>query len=325
MKQEDICVSVIVPVYNVEEYLERCLKSILSQTHKNFEVILVDDGSTDSSGSLCDEYKQVDNRITVIHKKNGGLSSARNVGIEHSIGEYLTFIDSDDYIAPDYLEILLHLILQYKTSIATVQSIKTNTSDFIGCENWKETVLNTSEALFQMCVNGWFGVSAWAKLYHRDMFANYRFPDGKLYEDMLTIPYVVAQSELVASSSKKLYYWYERQGSITHSTITEKNLSIFDGLFRFIQFIDDNYPELHEAAVARLIDDSMWNVMNNLVYDNEYINKSKKVKKICNEYWKDAYKNAYLRKERKVQASIAYLNLKIYRWFYLKWKHFKKE
>ena len=325
MRQEDICISVIVPVYNVEKYLERCLKSIISQTYKKFEVILVDDGSTDSSGTLCDEYKQVDDRIKVLHKKNGGLSSARNIGIEYSKGEYLTFIDSDDYVAPNYLEVLMQLVEQYEAPVATVKSIKTNTSEFVSCKNGKEKLFSTSEAMFQMCINEWFGVSAWAKLYHRDVFASYRFPDGKLYEDMLTIPYVIAQSKYVASSNQELYYWYERPGSITHSIITDKNFSIFDGLFQFIKFIDDNYPELHEAAIARLIDDSMWNIMHNLVFDAEYIRKAKKVKKICNKYWRKAYKNPYLKKGKKVQAQVASISLRVYQFMYLNYRKFKKK
>lgn len=314
-------ITVIVPVYNVENYLSRCIESILHQDYTNFELLLIDDGSTDNSGDICEEYKKSDNRIIVFHKKNGGLSSARNYGIENSKGEYISFIDSDDFVAPNYLQVLVDLIIKYKTCISTVRGCKTSKSEIIYTKGEdKETLFSTSDALFQMCINNWFGISAWAKLYRKECFDKFRFPEGKIYEDLLTVPYVISQCKAIASSKKELYFWYERAGSITNSNITEKNFVWFEAISQLVDYLDDNFPKLHDAVVKRLIDDSFDMLMNNLVFDEDYLKKAAIVKNFCNKYWKTAYKNKNLKMERKVQASLASFNLNLYRWIYLSWK-----
>ena len=146
-------ISVIVPVYNVEKYLPQCLNSIINQTYKNIEVVLVDDGSTDDSGNICEEYKKNDERIIVVHQKNSGLSAARNVGIEISTGEYITFIDSDDYISPDYIENLYSALEQYSADIAICDLKKVSEKvelwdiDYKVEKNFKSILLNNSQTI----------------------------------------------------------------------------------------------------------------------------------------------------------------------------------
>ncbi|OFV71346.1 glycosyltransferase family 2 protein [Acetobacterium wieringae] len=219
MLGNDMCdlISVIVPVYKVEKYLERCVDSILKQTYINIEVILVDDGSPDLSGDICDQYKMKDSRIKVIHKENGGLSDARNVGIEMASGKYLTFIDSDDWIDIHYIYKLYTLLKSTNSEIAVC--------DFLRTSNEKNQFDNTDieirefsniEALEQL--NGELNVQmviACAKLYNSALFQKIRFPIGKLHEDEFTTYRLIYNSPKTVLTTERLYYYWQRDDSIT--------------------------------------------------------------------------------------------------------------
>lgn len=182
-------VSVVVPIYNVENYLEECIESILNQTYSNIEVILIDDGSTDGSGALCDEYKKKDKRIYVLHKKNGGLSDARNMGIDNAKGEYITFVDSDDIIARDMIEYLLCLLNTYKADMAVCQCdyVDENSKLIKNISNVKKTcVSGIEECLKTLLVDSGLNTVAWGKIYKTDYFKNVRYPIGKYHEDIYT-------------------------------------------------------------------------------------------------------------------------------------------
>lgn len=210
------CVSIIVPVYNVEEYLERCIKSILSQTYKNIEILLIDDGSTDSSREICDYYQTVDNRIKVFHKSNGGLSDARNFGIEKSNGDYLTFLDSDDWIDKYYVEKLLLLCQKYDADISICNYLATyNEMDVINRNNAEKILLVTNhEAMkyFFTKYNTQFTIAC-AKLYSKSLFNNIRFPYGKLHEDeFTTYKLLYAAKKIVFTEEQLLFYWQRSDG-----------------------------------------------------------------------------------------------------------------
>ena len=163
-------ISVIIPVYNVEDCLEECINSVLAQTYTDFEIIIVDDGSTDSSGQICDSYRNVDSRVFVFHTDNNGLSEARNYGIDHSNGDYIYFIDSDDWINSNVLEIALN---------------KIGSADVL-CFGCPSAYYSGQEALVAH-INGKIGPAAWNKLYKRECFSSIRFPKDRKYEDMATI------------------------------------------------------------------------------------------------------------------------------------------
>lgn len=217
MKEKKPLISVIVPCYNVEPYVSKCIESIINQSYITLEIILVDDGSSDNSGKICDEFAQKDNRITVIHKKNGGLSDARNVGIEIAKGEYFTFIDSDDYITDDYIDSLYELIVTYQAQM----SISVFNSFYEGSVPTKDNrktslskVFNSEEALITMFYQKDFDNNACAKLYHRSLFNNIRFPKGKLYEDLATTYLLIQQCKKIAYTNYKNYYYLLRSNSI---------------------------------------------------------------------------------------------------------------
>lgn len=177
-------ISVIIPVYNVEKYLNKSIESVIKQTYKELEIILVDDGSTDSSGKICDEFAQKDDRIKVIHKKNGGLSDARNAGISEAKGKYLGFIDSDDYIDKNFYEILYNVLKKYNSDISickhreTYTDYEENTSKL----EIKEQVFNTEQALKELLLFGEVNNYAWNKLYKKELFNEINYPVGKKWK-----------------------------------------------------------------------------------------------------------------------------------------------
>lgn len=211
-------ISVVVPVYNVEAFLDDCVESIISQTYANLEIILVDDGSTDSSAELCDKWMKSDSRVMVIHKTNGGLSSARNAGIEIARGEYIGFIDSDDYIHPQMYECLLKLLNKSSRKMASCSFERVQDSNGIQCRRemslGKELdVRKTLDGVFCGSIN----VSVCCKLFTKDVFDSVRFPVGETNEDVcVTIP-TIAISGGSISTGEKLYYYRDRATSITHS------------------------------------------------------------------------------------------------------------
>lgn len=224
-------ISVVVPVYNVESYLPHCVDTILKQTYTNIEVFLVDDGSTDSSGIICEELAELDNRIKVIRKNNGGLSDARNVAIEKANGEYITFIDSDDYIPYDSLEYLYSLIREYNADISIGKMLLTSeTNELRRNQETQILKLENKEAVKEMLYGSYYTASASGKLYKSSLFKNVRYPYGKLNEDLFTTYKVLDKANLTICSNKIVYYYFHRNGSIMNSAFSYKKLDVLQAL-----------------------------------------------------------------------------------------------
>lgn len=227
-------ISVIVPIYNVEQYLVRCIESIRNQTYNDLEIILVDDGSTDTSGEICDSYLSIDERIRVIHKKNGGLSDARNVGIDAATGDFIGFVDSDDYIHEKMYEVLYRNIELYQTDIAVCdfRSFDDSKVDVnqVKLENIKvyrnEEIYSLLDGLDTKVV------VAWNKLYRRRIFRTYRYELGRLHEDQWAIHHILYEANSIVFSDLMLYFYYVRNGSITKSDMNSKK--IFDLIGAFV-------------------------------------------------------------------------------------------
>lgn len=191
-------VSVVVPIYNVELYLKECVDSILSQTYKNIEVILVDDESPDLCGKICDDYAAMDGRIKVVHKKNGGLSDARNAGMKVATGDLITFVDSDDYISKDFVKILFEAMSENNSDIAIANMKRTSRRDDKNTViDWKVSSYKNEDALIRMLYGTPFGTSACGKLFKRSLFTGVEFPYGKFSEDLFTIYKTILKSENV--------------------------------------------------------------------------------------------------------------------------------
>lgn len=231
----DPLISIIVPVYNVELYLEKCIKSILSQSYQKIELILVDDGSVDKSGMLCDRYAAEDGRIIVIHKENGGLSSARNAGLDRAKGDFVGFVDSDDYVTEDFCETLLQAIIKENADMAVCNYLRVDENYNIIRENndylpITDACINADQYMERYCGQfGWFYVIACNKLYKKELFTELRYPEGKQHEDAFVIHRLVYLCDRIACVQKPLYYYVRRKGSIM-STVSIKNMDLGEAL-----------------------------------------------------------------------------------------------
>lgn len=230
-------ISIIVPVYNVEKFVRRCVTSILRQTYRNIEVILVDDGSTDNSSKICDELATIDTRIRVIHKRNGGVSSARNLGIIEAKGDYLGFVDSDDYIREDMYEILFKNMIEYDADVvkADFQYFSENDNIFLHLDNGKVSVYDSWSALDNF-MNVSFSEkkhlksTVWDGLYSKELFLEKNtfgenklilpFPEGKINEDTYIFPELLLRAKKIIHISETVYFYYIRENSIVHSPVT---------------------------------------------------------------------------------------------------------
>lgn len=239
-------ISIIVPVYNVERYLDKCIFSILEQSFTDFELILVNDGSKDNSGMMCDGYKDRDSRIKVIHQENSGLSAARNIGIETSEGEYVTFIDSDDFIHRNMLEILYNNILGNKADISVCdyhlvyegKEISKELGDnnitlYTNIEGVKKIVEKSKASM----------IVAWGKLYTRNLFCDIRYPALKYHEDEFVTYKLLYKSTKIVATDAKLYYYLQRSNGITGSTYSIKRLEKLEALEEAIMFFKNENNE----------------------------------------------------------------------------------
>lgn len=233
-------ISVIVPVYNVEKYLKICIDSILNQTFKEFELILVNDGSTDNCGKICDIYKSKDKRIRVIHKKNAGLSSARNVGLDLAKGKYIAFVDSDDYINKNMYEILYSNLIKTDADISICNFQYVNDNSIINInqsiDNYEYLIFNNIEALNKLySENNVNVVVAWNKLYKKELFEDLRYTEGRIHEDEFIIHKLLYKSKKIVYNNTELYYYLKRQGSITQCDF---NLKKLDAVYAFKERVE---------------------------------------------------------------------------------------
>lgn len=251
-------VSVIVPVYKVENYLKKCVNSLINQTLKDIEIILVDDGSPDSCGKICDEYAKNDSRVKVIHKQNEGLSEARNVGIMAAKSPYIGFVDSDDYVAEDMYEILYENLIKTHADVAICglyDCYRTKKiPQFAGNEH---LILDNEEALGLALEGVKLTVNAVNKLYKKELFSEIKFPKGKLSEDAFTIPLVLARARTVVFDSRPKYFYVHRGDSITTSDFKLQEFNIVEAYEQNLQLVKKRFPGLRRQAEFRL----MWSYM----------------------------------------------------------------
>lgn len=246
-------ISIIVPVYNVEKYLEKCVYSLINQTYKNIEILLVNDGSTDSSGTLAEKLANLDGRIKVLHKKNGGLSDARNYGIERANGIYLGFIDSDDYVDPDMYEVLYRNIKKDNSDISMcgLYNIYVNKQDR-QVENI-ETILVSKQDAIKIVLDGKLTtISAVNKLYKKVLFDNLRYDTGCFYEDAFIIVKILDKCNKVSITNERKYYYYHRSNSITTQSFSKKHLDIIAAWKQNFNIVKEKYPEILENAKYRV-------------------------------------------------------------------------
>ena len=252
--RENPLISVIVPIYKVEDYLKRCIDSIINQTYKNLEVILVDDGSPDNCPQICDDYAKQDTRIKVIHKENGGLSDARNAGMQIATGEYISFIDSDDYVDVDMLNILLDVMVQNDCEIAQCGTVRFNDGE-IAISNkvdYKVKVYNNKEALKELINDGHFVQTVWNKLYKAEVALKLPFRKGKLNEDEFWTYIVFAESKKIAEVTADIYFYLQRSTSIMGENYSIRRLDALEAKAERQEYLQEKFPELADDASKNL-------------------------------------------------------------------------
>ena len=311
-------ISIIVPVYNVEDYIEKCIKSILNQVFTEFELILVDDGSTDNSGNICDKYAEKDNRIIVIHKENGGISSARNIGLNIAKGEYIAFVDSDDYINKNMYHTLYNLIIKTQSDIAMC-NYKTISKD-------EEVNLNEDQIINShdiKCINNiqylnnLYGkdkvkyIVMWNKLYKNEIFRKLRFKDSRIEEDEFIIHHVLYLSDKIVYIDKNYYYYYmQRNNSIVGSKYNLKRLDKIYALEDRIEFFKEKkLVDLYNKAVKDYIDVFFWNYYEMKKEINGYKKEIKNIMKSYNKVLKDMLFNPFISLKHKLFLILFKINL----------------
>lgn len=242
--------SIIVPVYNVEKYIERCINSILAQTIDSFEIILIDDGSTDGSGEICDKYAQNNHNIIVIHKENAGISTARNVGIEIAKGDFIGFVDSDDWIDKNMYKTLYDLCIRHRADISTCRTKSTKLelveTQYIGVDEVDVETLTNKEAILRLYNNDLTGYCVWNKIFSRELFQGIRFPIGRIYEDAAIIYKLINKSSLIVVYNCALYNYFIGNISITRSKFSTRRLDVIVTLEELLEFMGKFYPESKE-------------------------------------------------------------------------------
>lgn len=308
-------ISVIVPVYNVEQYLNKCVDSIIDQTYRNIEILLIDDGSTDTSGAICDEYSQRYDNVKTYHKKNGGLSSARNYGIERAAGEYLGFVDSDDYIHKEMYERLYSLIREYDADLAECKLTDVYNGKVRSAGKETEVVVVNSETAIDYAFKAEIAsVAAVDKLYRRSLFDHIRYPEGKTIEDGYVIVDILSECNRVVISSEELYYYVHRKGSITTNAFSKKNLDAIDTYEKNYRIIKDKYPAILDTAKMRLCWANFY-VLDKIIYDNSEENKETK-KKVISFLRKNCgfiLRNEQFTKGRKFATAMLMISPKLYK------------
>ncbi|WP_407725158.1 glycosyltransferase family 2 protein [Ruminococcus sp. JL13D9] len=310
-------ITVVVPVYKVEKYIKRCIDSILAQTFTEFELILVDDGSPDNCGKICDEYAEKDNRIHVIHKENGGLSDARNVGIdwafENSNSEWITFIDCDDWIHPRYLEALYDAVKKTGCEISICAYEETTGDNPQVDESHLEAEIVNTEDFF--CEHNVNAVVAWGKLYKKELFREIRYPVGKLHEDEFTTYKLLFQYENCAFVNQPLYSYFINNAGITKVSWTTRRLDAFEAFDNQLSFFKENR---FKKAYAKVLDSIAYTCSIHIkAIDNDYENRHYKclLRKKLSKHLKK-YKNqvGFSIKKTPMYYEYAYPTLMKYYW-----------
>lgn len=318
-------ISIIVPVYKVEKYLHKCVDSILNQTFKDFELILVDDGSPDKCGEICDEYARVDDRVRVIHKENGGLSDARNAGIDVAEGEYIGFVDSDDYIDADMYEVLYDVLLKNDADIS-VCGVYECFSNRIEKNNMdgKIHVFNNKDAVKEVLYGKVLTAFAVNKLYKSTIFEDERFPVGKTYEDSFLIPTLFSKAAKIALVSEPKYYYIRREDSISMKNFSNKFFDVVEAAEKNLRLVQESFPEIEKQAMFRYLWAHFF-VFDKMLLEDNYkdINGYKNIVSILKKNTKEILRNDCFEKSRKISILVINVSVKLYRLLVV--KKYKKQ
>ncbi len=275
-------ISVIIPVYNVEDYLERCLESILRQTYTHLEIILVDDGSTDGCPKICDDFQKKDSRIKVIHKENGGLSDARNKGLDIATGAYISFIDSDDWIDLQTYEISMEKMLTCNAQIVAFNVLRVyEGKDFTPNLSEDYEIMNAEQAILTTVGNTKVRTTAWNKLYRAELIGSFRFLKGKLNEDEFFTFRILDKADTIVYLHRECYYYFQRSGSIM-GKYTLRRLDMVDGVRERMLLTQRKYPSIYQETKLSFCEVCLYHYQ--MILKNKNIDKDGQGRKKLRQY-----------------------------------------
>lgn len=313
-KMSNPLISVIVPVYNVEKYIERCIESILGQTFTDFELIIVNDGSTDKSGEICDRYSNNDPRIRIIHKENGGQSEARNQGLDYSIGNYICFVDGDDFIEPNHLSVLFELIKKYDANIA-VGGIYNCYENYRvpQCKKSIEFRCDGEEALKKMLEGVEISGSPCCKLIRREFVENRYFIVGKTYEDAFYLPELLLAADNIAVTTEPLYNYWHRTNSTTTVPFDKRSMYVIEAYEYTMNLVLERKLDLTDVALFRVFW-SYFVVLDRILLVENYRNipQYRQIVAFLKKNWLNILKCGYFQKSRRIAAVALKINVKLY-------------
>ena len=309
-------ISVVVPVYNVKKYLEKSFESIIEQKYENLEIILVDDESTDGSGELCDELAKKDSRVKVCHKTNGGISSARNYGILKATGDYILFVDSDDYIHRDMISVLYNEIKRTNSDVAVCGVMNVyNTKEVPQCSN-TELVFECDREKFlkELLIGEKIPGSVCNKLMKKEIADKLKFPLGKIYEDAFYQLDLAKEAESYVVITKPYYYYFHRGDSLTTQKYNPRKLNVIEAYTGYVNYVNKEFPALKDEAFFRLAY-AHFVVIDSMLLVDDY-KKLPDYKDVVGFLKKNAFKiadNHIFRKGRRIAALALKVNIGIYR------------
>lgn len=311
----EVLVSVIVPIYKVEKYLRQCVDSIIAQTYKNLEIILVDDGSPDQCPCICDEYATVDSRIKVIHKANGGLSDARNAGTSLATGEYIAYIDSDDWIRKDYIEKLVEIIVDHHAEMAICgsQNVSTRETPAVIIQKHSKCLFTQKKALENLLYQHGMDTSAWGRIVKTKIAKKYLFPKGLLFEDLATIYKYMLECSKIAYTNEPMYFYYQNPTSITHTKGDPKKLDIIPIVHQLVEDVTNAYPELEAAAMARKFSVYCYVIMQLKLLDATYKDLEQQVWSFICSYRRKMILDKKARTKNRCAAVLTYAGREIFK------------
>lgn len=320
-------ISIIVPVFNVEKYIHDCIESILNQSFKDFELILVNDGSSDRSGDICDEYSKKDKRIAVIHKENGGQSSARNRGIDIAKGEYVGFIDSDDWIEPDMYKILYEKAIEINADISACNIVEyqKDSSKRFFCLDKTDRIFDRNAAINEIYLNERLTFSPCNKLYKLELFKGLRFKEGYILEDMDFAYKIIHHSNKIFYTGQALYNYRYNDNSTLRKTFSKKRLDEYQVRKDMYTFYLENYPNQANEVYAELVLKGLELYIN---VEKYYRNEKKQYKYLIDvdrEKLKSLVSKKDYNRKKKILLMIGLISsnllVKVYRFYWDKIKH----
>lgn len=318
----DARVAIIIPAYNVERYIRRCLDSVISQSYENIEILLVDDGSTDSTGIICDEYGVKDDRFRVYHKVNGGLSDARNYALDRLDEDikYVTFIDSDDWVSRFYIENLYNAIklTQSEMSAASFNEVFNedfNTPKRADLINLKK--VNNQTYLMRLLYQDHAEFSAGAKMYEKKTFENLRYPVGELYEDIPVTYQTIKNSLSIAMIDNVDYYYYQRSSSIQNMTFNIRKLDCVKNCHKLMNNVKNDFPGLSDAAECRYLS-GVFNILFQIPENGKYERIRKDLWHEVEKYRKDVIRDIKARKKTRAACFLSYFGYRLTEFIYRK-------